>query len=425
MFLLNSGYILASRNLKLTHSEITIKLIKSVSSGDGRISLISFIQEMHSDLITDNHQQYVLNNKNNTSGEFFFPLNSSQQDKDKTKIISLKNYKNTQFIGIISIGYPKQSIPVIFDTGSGSLWVTSSLCNSSPCKKQISYDRNKSKNFHRIGIDLEVTFGTAQISGQINQDTFYLTDLEIPNQKFGEILEEKGDAFNQGNFSGILGLGYPAMSSDNVNPVFDSIMNMKLLKKNIMAFYYSYNQDTDGEITFGQINRDRYEGELRYYKVIDRYYWSIQMDDILYDGVSLGYCKNGPCKAILDSGTTLVTGPTGQIRDLLSKLPLEKNCDNYDKTRKLTFVLSGDKYDLDLEDYVIKSQTKSSSSSVIVSPNQFTCSALIMPLDVPEPHGPAWVFGNIFMEKFYSVYDRDFNRIGLAKAKHSEKKKNY
>ena len=91
----------------------------------------------------------------------------------------------------------------------------------------------------------------------------------------------------------------------------------------------------------------------------------------------------------------------------------------------MTFVLSGDNYDLDLEDYVIKTKTKSSHSNQFLTPNQFKCSALLMPLDVPEPHGPAWVFGNIFMEKFYSVYDRDFNRVGLAKAKHSEKKKNY
>ena len=51
-----------------------------------------------------------------------------ETDDPTTKVIPLKNYKNTQYVGTIAIGSPLQVIPVIFDTGSGNLWVTSSLC---------------------------------------------------------------------------------------------------------------------------------------------------------------------------------------------------------------------------------------------------------------------------------------------------------
>src|SRR3712207_7955355 len=58
------------------------------------------------------------------------------------------------------------------------------------------------------------------------------------------------------------------------------------------------------------INKDKYIGELNYYKVTDQYYWTIKLDDILYNGISLGLCdKTNGCKAIVDSGTTLITGP--------------------------------------------------------------------------------------------------------------------
>ena len=35
-------------------------------------------------------------------------------------------------------------------------------------------------------------------------------------------------------------------------------------------------------------------------------------------------------------------------------------------------------------------------------------------LSLPKPHQTAWVLGDLFLSKYYMVFDRDHNRIGFG-----------
>jgi hypothetical protein len=205
------------------------------------------------------------------------------------------------------------------------------------------------------------------------------------------------------------------MAAYGIVPVFDNIINQHLLKKNIMSFYYSVNENTEGEITLGYIDPNRFTGKLSYFPVVDKFYWTIKMDDIRIGKKSLGVCNDGGCKAIVDTGTSLITGPSSELRKVLKAITVDNDCSHYETSEPLVFVFSGQEFKLDVSDYILKKEAG----------GRKFCRAMMMPLDVPFPHGPAWILGDVFMQKYYTVFNRDRNSVGFALANHDEKKRSY
>lgn len=351
------------------------------------------------------------------------------QKTQQNEKIRLKNYDDNQFIGNIEIGSPSQEIPVIFDTGSGNIWINSKKCNSKYCKKQKSYDSEKSDTYQEIGDLLEVTFGTGKLTGELSKEKIGIGNTKVDDQPFIEITNQEGDVFNQGTFSGILGLGYPVLSFDGNIPFFDNLINKRKLDKNIMSFYFGNDDDIsddhlneDGEVLFGDINPDKFNGNVNYYPVIDKYYWTIKLKDVLVNGKSINVCdKEEGCKAFIDTGSSRFTLPSKDFDTLMSLIGVDENCNGYDNAPTISYIFeekneeTGEtregKYDIDKKYYIIKDDEDKDGN--------FECYTRISPMDIDE-HGPGWIIGNNFMQKFYTIFDRDHDRVGFAEAKHKD-----
>ena len=332
--------------------------------------------------------------------------------------LAIDEVNYSQYVGTIEVGTPRQMFKVIFDTGSSNLWITGDTCTSPACKIHRMFKPRLSRTFRRMHVEMSVQFGTGRIKGFLGQDTFHLGPIHVRHQTFGQITKEEGEVFMNIKFDGILGLSFPALSAAGYTPVFDSIMKQNLLSDNSFSFYYApRGTNRQSYVVLGEPDRDLYTGTVNYVEVSKEFYWQVDMVDILVDGKPLGLCPDGPCKAVVDTGTSLQTGPSRDIHKVLDAIGAKGlGCRGVDSLPTITYVLKDSKgehrYTLEPKWYMVKS---------VVNPSM--CKEGFMALDVPKPRGPLWIIGNVFMKKYYTVYHRGGNKkasVGFAIANHRD-----
>ncbi|KAI5699757.1 hypothetical protein M8J75_008252 [Diaphorina citri] len=327
----------------------------------------------------------------------------------------LKNYLDAQYYGTISLGTPPQEFKVIFDTGSSNLWIPSQHCSilNIACMTHNKYNDAKSSTFKKNGTQFAIHYGSGAVSGYLSQDTLRIGDLTIKNQVFGEAIKEPGFTFVAAKFDGILGMGYDNIAVDGVEPPFYNIIQQKLLEKNVFGFYLNRNasDENGGEIMFGGVDKDKFVGDITYSPVSRKGYWQFGVESIKIE--KNVYCSN--CQAIADTGTSLIIGPSKVIAELnkligavpLANGPAKVDCDNLDKMPNVDIILGGKNFTLTPTDYVLKVSIASSSM----------CLSGFAGMDIPPPAGPIWILGDVFIGKFYTVFDMDNNQVGFAQAK--------
>uniref|UniRef100_A0A8C5TKP7 Renin n=1 Tax=Malurus cyaneus samueli TaxID=2593467 RepID=A0A8C5TKP7_9PASS len=316
-----------------------------------------------------------------------------------------------EYFGQISIGTPPQNFTVVFDTGSSNLGAFSLLRQQTDHSK---FQPTQSSTYQVIGTPFSIQYGTGSLTGIIGSDRVAVSGLAVSNQQFAESISEPGKAFLDAEFDGILGLAYPSLAVDGVTPVFDNMMAQNLVELPIFSVYMSSNPESPqgGELLFGGFDTSRFTGPLNWVPVTQQGYWQIQTKPCCSSSPSSSiqlagtviFCADG-CQAIVDTGTSLITGPTKDIKLLQNPrapglLQFAVECSNLDAMPELTFTINGLPYTLSAQAYTLTA----------------FCTSGFQGSDIPPPTGPLWILGDVFIRQFYTVFDRGNNVVGLAPA---------
>jgi len=123
------------------------------------------------------------------------------------------------------------------------------------------------------------------------------------------------------------------------------------------------------------------------------------MVDIYVNGVAQNLCSGRTCLAVLDTGTTLLTGPTAGVAALVRAIGAEEDCSNVDALPSITYVFKDDngQYEFELEPYyyVIEEEWHGSE----------WCAPAFMSFDISRTTW-YWIVGDVFMRKFFTSYYR-------------------
>ncbi|XP_072529317.1 nothepsin [Salminus brasiliensis] len=328
----------------------------------------------------------------------------------------LYNFMDAQYFGQISLGTPAQNFTVVFDTGSADLWVPSSYCVSPACASHHKFKAIESSTYVHDGRVFGIHYGSGHLLGVLAKDLLKVGSVAVQNQEFGESVYEPGMSFIMTKFDGILGLSYPAIAEELGAPAFDNMIKQNLVEKPIFSFFLNTGPDKEGELLLGGVDEDLFVHPINWIPVTVKGYWQIKMDVLKVQGTP-AFCHGDAsgCQAIVDTGTSLLTGPTMDVlilQQLIGATPTPigeflVDCSRISSLPVISFVLNGVEYSLTGEMYVRKD----------IVGERVLCLTGFVAVDIASPTGSLWILGDVFLSQVYSIYDRGQDQVGFAKLK--------
>jgi hypothetical protein len=317
--------------------------------------------------------------------------------------ITIDGFDDAQWYGQISLGTPAQNFLVIFDTGSSNVWVPSSQCTESACTSKTQYDHSKSSTYVANGTSFNIQYGSGPVSGFLSEDTLSVGGFNLPGYTFAEITDVTGlgPAFSVGKFDGIAGMAFQSISVDDLPTWFHSLVNSGQMTQPEFAFYLEpasgITPATTGELFLGGADPNHYTGSLTYVPLASDTYWAVKLDGLYVKGVP----STTVTKAIVDSGTSLLAGPTSDVKAIakavgakpffLNPNEFTLDCSAIPTLPNIDFGFGGQNFTLTGTDYVLNIE-------------DVECLLGMTGIDVPAPMGPLWIAGDVFIRKYYSVF---------------------
>jgi len=362
----------------------------------------------------------------------------------------------TAYFGDVHLGaQSSQTFTVVFDTGSGHVILPSTSCNSNACVKHRRYNRTLSASAVDIEMDgthlkpdaaerdqVAIAFGTGEVLGEFIKEAVCLGAPSISGTRSGSsessscvdlrvVLASKmtEDPFAHFDFDGVLGLGLSALTLSPEFNFFGQMLAQQPGMQPRFSVFLARSEGHDSVISFGGHEEQFAGSDIQWAPVAmsDLGYWQVQLKSVKVGDQELADCSDGTCRAILDTGTSLLGVPRQAVRSMhrmLARPVPESSEDAALDCRRLP----GAQLEFDLGETVVSLTPEDYSRPTpfnMTLPNQdkwrLFCRSLLLPVEMAAPLGPkVFIWGEPMLRRYYTIYDLENRRIGFSLAKQPE-----
>jgi len=240
-------------------------------------------------------------------------------------------------------------------------------------------------------------------------------------QKF-VIAEQVTQGLLQGSLSGLLGLGFEGIAQTQAVPFVQALAQGGQLTAQEMSFYLArlitnpnaQEEAPGGTFTLGGTNSSLFQGDIDFVNIpsnVQPSFWLLPVSAVGVQGTTLSINSGTQSLAAIDTGTTLIGGPSGAVAEIYSHIPGSQNLTGQmagyfsipcSTSVQTSFTFSSKSWSIDPADFNVQQLDNSN------------CLGAIFGLDLGSQGGPDWVVGDTFLKNVYSVFKFDTPSVGFA-----------
>ncbi|XP_063685491.1 cathepsin D-like [Bolinopsis microptera] len=297
---------------------------------------------------------------------------------------------------------------VLLSTASSETWVPSVDCNPlfTWCRQHRHYNYKESNTYVDSHRNFTTHFLDHDLTGRVTSDRVELGEEVILDFEFGEAISSHID-FTYSEHDGVVGLG-PKKTCTTGTPLTVRLLNAGL---DDAVFSFSFSSDDKGSLVIGEVQHDKYTGNIVWSKIVSEERWQITSDSLRIGSSTL--C-GAECVTEFNTEIEMIIGPTDQVEQIYKLLDAREipgvtirsvECAKVDSFPDLTFSVKGHQLTITSEDYVERSE--------VVHKVEL---CFLMITAVEEEVDDRWIMGTLAHKAVYVVYDFGRNQVGLAEA---------
>lgn len=363
----------------------------------------------------------------NLRGKYGIELPSQAKRRGVDGIPMINQHSDASYLGIVEIGTPPQQFEVVLDTGSSDLWVTDTACDA--CQGGSLFDPEASSTFRPTSDYTNIRYGSGEIAGPIASETVRLGNFTVEGQDF-IAADSISPSLLDGDVSGILGLAWGTIAKTQVDPFWEHLLNNGGLDAPEMSFWMTRFRDVPdardnepgGIFTLGGRNTSLFSGEVEFLPlpVATPSFWLLPVQTLTVQGNQVRLTEGRASLAAIDTGTTLIGGPTADVEDFWAQVPGSFPVPANDRNAGFWFYPCRTRLNVTISfggrEWPISEEDMNFGRTQFGSPN---CLGAIFDLTRgtnigSSSQGPGWVVGATFLKNVYSVFRADPPSIGFA-----------